>query len=145
MTGLPAALLTHPPRIRATSPTERAALGYLHANCGHCHASDGKLQNVGIFLRHMTGDPVEAALATTVDQPVRDPAPGQTADAVMRVEPGHPERSVLVQRMASRWAALQMPPLGTDLADEQALDLVRKWITEIDALPTQTQQGGTRQ
>jgi len=28
---------THPPRIAASSPMERAALGYLHANCGSCH------------------------------------------------------------------------------------------------------------
>ena len=26
-----------PPRIARRTPTERAALGYLHANCGHCH------------------------------------------------------------------------------------------------------------
>ena len=57
-------------------------------------------------------------------RPVKDPAPGQTPDAVLRVDPGHPERSALVQRMASRWAALQMPPLGTDLVDEDALDLL---------------------
>ena len=145
LTGLPASLLTRPPRIEAASPTERAVLGYLNGNCGHCHASDGKLQNVGIFLHHMTGDRMEAAYATTVAVPVKDPAPGQSPDAVLRVDPGHPERSVVVQRMASRWAALQMPPLGTDLVDEDALDMVRKWIAELDASKTQTQQGGTRQ
>jgi len=145
MTGLLASLLATPPRIEAASPTERAVLGYVNGNCGHCHASDGKLQNVGIFLRHMTGDPVEAAYATTVGVAIKDPAPGQTPDAVLRVDPGHPERSGLVQRMASRWAALQMPPLGTDLVDEDALDMARKWIAELDASKTQTQQGGTRQ
>jgi hypothetical protein len=143
MTGLPDALLAAPPRIESASATERAALGYLHGNCGQCHASDSKLRNVGMFLRHMTGDPVEAAVATTVDQAVMDPAPGQTPDAVFRVEPGHPERSVLVQRMASRWAALQMPPLGSELVDEDALDLVRRWIAGLDSSQAKTQQGGT--
>jgi len=34
---LPAQLLSHPPRIVTASAVERAALGYLHANCGrHC-------------------------------------------------------------------------------------------------------------
>jgi hypothetical protein len=145
ITGLPASLLTKPPRIDTASPIERAVLGYFNGNCGHCHASDGKLQNVGIFLRHMSGDPVEAAYATTVGRPVKVRAPGQTPEAVLRVDPGHPERSALVQRMASRWAALQMPPLGTDLVDQDALDMVRKWIAELDASKTQTQQGGTRQ
>ncbi|MFO1142421.1 MAG: hypothetical protein U1E59_08530 [Amaricoccus sp.] len=146
LTGLPESLLATPPRIEASSPVERAVLGYFNGNCGHCHASDGKLQNVGIFLRHMNADPAEAAFATTVDVPVKDPAPGQTPDAVLRVDPGHPERSALVQRMASRWAALQMPPLGTDLVDKDALEMVRKWIAELDtAEVTQAQQGGTRQ
>ncbi len=37
ITGLPKSLLDKAPRIAAASPTERAALGYLHGNCGHCH------------------------------------------------------------------------------------------------------------
>ena len=37
---------------RAT-PVERAALGYLHGNCGHCHNADGPLRNLGLFLRHV--------------------------------------------------------------------------------------------
>ncbi|MFO1208118.1 MAG: hypothetical protein U1E40_02730 [Amaricoccus sp.] len=146
LTGLPQALLDHPPRIEAASPAERAALGYLHGNCGQCHASDGKLANIGLYLRHMNADPVEDAVASTVDRPVKAPAPGQTPDSRFRVEPGHPERSVLFERMASRWAAAQMPPLGTELVDEDALGLVRQWIDGLDANETtQAQQGGTRQ
>ena len=82
----------------------------------------------------MSGGPGGGGVATTVDVPVKDPAPGQTPDAVLRVEPGHPERSALVQRMASRWAALQMPPLGTDLVDEDALDTGPAWIA--GSIPT---------
>ncbi|MGZ8256119.1 MAG: hypothetical protein ACXWVT_14790, partial [Burkholderiaceae bacterium] len=41
--GLPAELLATPPRIEASSPTARAALGYLHGNCGHCHNAAGAL------------------------------------------------------------------------------------------------------
>jgi hypothetical protein len=46
--------------------------------------------------------------------------------------------------MASRWAAAQMPPLGTELVDADALDLVRRWISELEASQAKTQQGGTR-
>jgi hypothetical protein len=43
------------------------------------------------------------------------------------VVPGYPERSVLLHRIANRDAG-HMPPLATSLVDEQAVELVRKWI-----------------
>jgi hypothetical protein len=141
LVGLPESLLEQPPRIEASTPAERAALGYLHGNCGHCHNADGKLQNVGLFLRHLSGAAAEPGVASTVGQPVKDPAPGQSPEAVLRVEPGHPERSALVERMASRWAALQMPPLGTDLVDEEALHLVRQWIDSLESSVARSEEG----
>ncbi len=41
--NLPRRYVEQPPRIAAASPTERAALGYLHGNCGHCHNDAGAL------------------------------------------------------------------------------------------------------
>ena len=41
--NLPRRYAGQPPRIAAPSPTERAALGYLHGNCGHCHNDAGAL------------------------------------------------------------------------------------------------------
>jgi hypothetical protein len=128
--GLPAALQERPPRIAASSGTERAALGYLHGNCGHCHNDQGSLKNLGMFLRHTSGAAIEPAVASTVGQPVRKPAPGQSPDAVLRIEAGHPERSGIVQRVGSRYPALQMPPLGTELVDDEAVALLQRWITE---------------
>ena len=128
LVGLPERLGKSPPRIDAATPTERAALGYLHGNCGHCHNQRGPLRNVELFLFHTADAAVEPARASTVGRPVRDPAPGQTPDAVFRVEPGAPERSALYQRMASRYALLQMPPLGTELVDEKAVQLIKGWI-----------------
>jgi hypothetical protein len=130
--GLPKPLRETPPRIEAASVTERAALGYLHGNCGHCHNDQGSLRNVGLFLRHTSHAEVPPALASTVGHPVKKPAPGQSPDAVLRVEPGRPERSGLMQRVGSRYPALQMPPLGTEMVDGEALDLLRRWIVETD-------------
>ena len=130
LVGLPKALLDAPPRIAAETSTERAALGYMHGNCGHCHNERGPLQNIALFLRHDTGTAPEPALASTAGQPVRKPAPGQSPDAVLRVEPGHPERSGLMQRVSSRYSALQMPPLGTELIDDEAVRLLYRWIAE---------------
>lgn len=128
--GLPKALLDAPPRIAAATATERAALGYMHGNCGHCHNERGSLQNIALFLRHRAEATGEPALASTVGQPVRKPAPGQSPDAVLRVEPGHPHRSGLMQRVSSRSPSLQMPPLGTELIDDEAVRLLYRWIEE---------------
>lgn len=130
---LPRALLETPPRIAAATPTERAALGYLHGNCGHCHNDDGSLQNLEFALRHRLGAaPLapERAIATAVERRIKARASGQSQDAILRIEPGHPERSVVLQRMNSRYAALQMPPLGTVILDDEAIALVSRWITE---------------
>ena len=129
LAGLPTSFT--PPRITAASATERAALGYLHGNCGHCHNERGSLSNVGLFLRQPL-DASSKAVATTWAHPMKKPAPGQSPDAVSRIEPGHPERSALLQRVASRAPALQMPPLGTALVDEAAVELLRRWILEAD-------------
>jgi hypothetical protein len=132
LVGLPKSLRETPPRIMAASATERAALGYLHGNCGHCHNEQGSLKNVGLFLRQVSGATGQPAIASTVGHPVKKPAPGQSADAVLRIEPGHPDRSGLLQRAASRYPALQMPPMGTELIDEEAVALLRRWATETD-------------
>jgi len=137
--GLPKPLLDKAPRIAAASPTERAALGYLHGNCGHCHNPQGPLQNVGLFLRQATGASVSPAIASAVGQPVRKPAPGQSPEAVLRVEPGHPERSGIMQRISSRYPALQMPPLGTALTDKEAIDLIERWIAQTETFRKEAQ------
>jgi hypothetical protein len=120
------------PRIEARSGTERAALGYLHGNCGHCHNERGSLSNLGLFLRHVFGERPQPAVATTFGHPVKKPAPGQSADAVSRIAPGDPDTSAVIERMSSRYPALQMPPLGTEAIDEEAVSLLRRWIAEAD-------------
>jgi hypothetical protein len=134
LVGLPKRLQETPPRIVASSETERAALGYLHGNCGHCHNEQGSLRNVGLSLRHVSGAPVQPAITSTIHHPVKKAAPGQSPDAVLRVEPRHPDRSGVVQRISSRYPALQMPPLGTELVDEEAVALIRRWIAETDGV-----------
>ncbi|HET7525615.1 MAG TPA: hypothetical protein VFK10_06700, partial [Burkholderiaceae bacterium] len=39
--NLPQAVVDRAPRVHGRSAVERAALGYLHANCGHCHNRSG--------------------------------------------------------------------------------------------------------
>lgn len=129
--GLPKAVLETPPRIQAASPIERTALGYMHGNCGHCHNWQGPLQNIGLFLRHEPDTKPHPAVTSTVGQSIRKPAPGQSPDAAVRIKPAHPDQSGVMQRVSSRYPALQMPPLGTELVDDEAVSLLYRWISEM--------------
>lgn len=133
--GLDADLLATPPRIAARSPLERAALGYLHGNCGHCHNRNGAEPRLPLALslaqsahaRSGAGDAAAALLGT----PLRYRRPG--ADAL--IEPGHPERSVLALRLASTDALSRMPPLGTTIPDPAGVELIRRWLHELSVNP----------
>jgi hypothetical protein len=132
VTGLPDDLVRTPPRISARSPTERAALGYLHGNCGGCHDPAGSLGALGLALGYSvaadrTGP--AAAIATTFERPSRFRPPGQRGTA-LRIAPGRPAKSVLLARMTSHGAIARMPPLGTRVVDHAAAQLIERWITE---------------
>jgi hypothetical protein len=133
--GLPDAVLAAPPRIAARSPEERAALGYLHANCGHCHGAATLDASVPVDLRlsqDLSGDSSTAAvLHSMLGTPGRYRPAGATAAPAI-VAPGHADASVLLQRMRSRDPRTQMPPLGTAIPDLEALALLQRWI---DSLP----------
>ena len=128
--NLPTALLDSPPRIAAPSPEARAALGYLHANCSHCHNDTGSPPPVDLVLAQSAAAN-EASYAKVMRSLIgarsRYRAPGMRAPAPL-IDAGRPETSVLLARMRSRDPRAQMPPLGTQLPDTEALDLVERWI-----------------
>jgi hypothetical protein len=111
-----------------------AALGYLHANCGHCHNLNGTSwpdTQMVLRLRVSERDPAQSELVKTVVggklQAWRDPA------FTTRVVPGHPELSAVLARMSRRGSRDQMPPLATELVDPTGIDLVTRWVA---SLPT---------
>ena len=124
--------LAPPPRIDAPTQTARAALGYLHANCGGCHTGVGELRSLAFALNYTltrTRGEEAPALVTAVGQLSRFKVPDAT-DTVERVCAGRPEKSVLVARMSSRHPLVQMPPLGTRIVDDEAVTLITRWIAE---------------
>lgn len=141
--NLPRALIDNPPRIAAASPTERAALGYLHGNCAHCHNRQGNDGDQGGQSDAGSAVPVDLSLAhdvaagststqqvlrSAIGAPSRYRPPGMHADAHL-IEPGRPDASVLAVRMRSRNPSVQMPPLGTQVPDAKSLALIERWIT----------------
>lgn len=121
-----------PLRINATSPTARAALGYLHANCGNCHNRYGTLDTLNLLLRHTVAPNAsgEPALETAVNKQGRFRIPGLQPGDTYLIRPGDPARSAVLYRMSTRNPYRQMPALGTKLADADGVSLIQRWIQE---------------
>lgn len=107
------------------SDTERAALGYLHANCGHCHnqarpSRDGARcfdprNELDMWLRvDRLGSPSDTVTYASL-----------VGSAVRR---GDPDDSKLLRRVTSADPDVRMPPLATEMVDRRAVELLRAWI-----------------
>jgi hypothetical protein len=122
-------LASNPPRIPASSPMTRSALGYLSANCGNCHNRDSSIASLGLDLRHeiTRGGDCMPALATTVGKRGHWVVPEAPHESRI-INPGHPESSALVRRMKSRRPISQMPSIGTVVVDRAAVDLITSWV-----------------
>jgi hypothetical protein len=105
------------------------ALGYLHANCGHCHNDQAIKLNTQtkMRLRLLVGQTEDqtGAITTTVGTIMKHPLEGGVTDVVVK---GDPDHSGLVLRMGRR-DYYGMPPAGTQVVDEAGVDTVRAWIT----------------
>jgi hypothetical protein len=130
--GLPRDVLERPPRIAASTPAGRAAMGYLHANCSICHDSVGPVASLGLDLHHALGarTPADEPAAAAVGRPSKFQIPGVPRGKSLWIDPGAPATSAVLMRMASRDPIVQMPPLGTHVVDEEAAGLVREWIEQ---------------
>lgn len=96
---------------------------YLHANCSCCHIGAGGGNSRILFD---FGTPMADTRAID-EKPVH--ATFGIEDARV-VAPGAPERSILHYRLSRRGQA-QMPPLGSAVVDEAAVELVRRWIESL--------------
>ncbi len=108
------------------------ALGYLHANCGHCHSpSGGAWPDSGMVLRLDVAEQDAAGtqiVQTTVDQPLEQWL-GRGFD--YRIVAGDPAQSALAYRMGQRGSPAQMPPLASEHADADGQALVNQWIESL--------------
>lgn len=96
----PASWRESPPAATGTTALERAARGYLHANCGHCHHAAGGVPVPLVLAQDVAGSPA--------------PTPAQLQEAL--------------RRMSTREPTQQMPPLGTHIPDPVGQALLRAWL-----------------
>ena len=86
------ALLARPPRIAASTPAERAALGYLHGNCGNCHNEEGPLAVLEMTLAQRVAAPAAQprtrSMRSIVGVRSQFRPQGAPRDAA-RIAPGH--------------------------------------------------------
>lgn len=138
--------LSHPPAGNFTipgTPVERAALGYLHVNCGSCHNDTPESVPFPSF---------NARLRTT-DQTVTDTGVYQTmVNQKMEEWVGHGcdyrfaggsaslQQSCSLVRMKERGAndipsLAQMPPFGTEITDSAGLATIQAWLATLPPPP----------
>ncbi len=104
----------------------RAALGYLHANCGNCHrgsTAPGELRlrvDVGVATPAETGAYAAFGYAPSYA--------GGPATITAQIAPGSPAQSLLLWRMEQRVETEQMPPIATEIVDAEGVAAVRAWI-----------------
>ena len=116
-----AELLETPPRIEAASATARAALGYLHGNCGHCHNAAGALTGLELVLAQQAEANARSAERTlaVAARRIRAASVRNGTASAQRIASGR-RHSVLTLRMKSDNPLARMPPLGVQVVDPKA-------------------------
>lgn len=125
--------------------TERAALGYLHANCGvSCHndTASALARVTGLFLRLDASSLATVQTTSAVTTGIgRVPSPNApitelpvpASGAFVDLSPTQPERSLLLARMKVRGTDAQMPRQATNVVDQVGVGLVESWIVAMTA------------
>ena len=124
-------LIAAPPRVAASSPEARAAIGYLSTNCGNCHNRESSIASLGLVLKYnvqQKQNECSPALATTAGKRGHWLVPEHQEDSRV-INPGKPEASAIVRRVKSRRPSSQMPPLGSVVVDKSAVELLTKWVS----------------
>jgi mono/diheme cytochrome c family protein len=123
----------------------RAALGYLHANCGHCHTPEGTAymdtckQGMDpptdcMQLRFSVADandhdPLTSAVVTSLLGHLTN---SNSFEGDPRLTPRDPQNSAIYVRPSHRGGTVQMPPaFSTEVVDDEGLAAIEAWIDEL--------------
>ena len=110
-----------------SAANDARARSYLHNNCSNCHRPGGTTQSV-MDLRFPVA--LEQMNICNVD-----PQQGSLGiNQAKLLAPGDPARSILLERI-SRNGQTRMPPVGNNVLDSDAINLLTDWIKSIQACP----------
>lgn len=104
------------------------ARAYLHANCGYCHNPNGLAASSGLMLDFEERDSGRLGLCK---RPVADGV--SSAWGRFDIDPGHPERSLMVGRMSSLAPGFAMPEIGRSVVDAEGVSIISAWISRMYA------------
>ena len=131
-----------PPEIQLFPENQlaREVLGYLHANCGHCHQPRSDVSSrvsMSLWLRTDALGSVEETptYLSAVGQRVNLSLFGPQGEVPLLIAPGSPEGSALFVRASSRGEAYSMPPLSSKQADPVITEFMRQWIESLAEPP----------
>lgn len=114
-------------------PTQKAALGYMHGNCGGCHNDHGKFKGqTSLRLRVLsTEKTVEqtGVYRTAFGLKMVHPIPPDITDALVAGDAAH---SGIYYRMVVR-DGFAMPPYGSKVLDPAGSKAVEAWIVSMGA------------
>lgn len=117
-----------------TADLDQRARAWLYVNCAGCHVTDGG-GNAKMDMKYYQ---------TLQDTMLTSPPMHGTfglSDAQV-VTPGDPYASVLLYRLA-KWGSGRMPHVGSNLHDEQGLDLIHEWIEQLPAISSDVTRAET--
>jgi uncharacterized repeat protein (TIGR03806 family) len=104
-------------------------MAFLETNCYHCHNPAGGAQNSGLRLDSFTNPlPTNHGICKP---PI---AAGKGADSgTYDIQPGSAGVSILINRVASTTAGIQMPPTARSVTQTEAVNLLTDWVTNVVA------------
>ncbi|MEO5728851.1 MAG: hypothetical protein ABI134_21505 [Byssovorax sp.] len=113
--------------------TARAALGYLHGNCAHCHNPSPRAVSfptpfsLEILTAAASVEETDAFLTAVGVATEKFVHPGITH----RITARDPASSGVAYRMSVRGSTDEMPALGSELVDPDGLARITAWISEL--------------
>lgn len=130
-------LLSTPPTGEFPVPgtgTVKAALGYLHANCGYCHNDLSYLAKTRFIRYRLRVAELTPEATATYQTNFYAKMQHVQESTKYSVVPGNPAASQTYTRMKTRDVEV-MPPLDTKVVDDVGLATVGDWISGLPAMP----------
>lgn len=114
----------------SSGPLNLRARAYLDVNCSNCHNPSGSASNSALFLEYERTDPFHLGICKNAVA-----AGAGSGGLTYNIVPGKPAESILYFRMNSTKPEIRMPEIGRTIIHDEAVELIRKWIQNLDLPP----------